>query len=200
MRFPAILTISLAAAALAGCAEPDRYHHGGLAEDYQYGEFDHVASRRDIRLSVIGYPFAMPENRHAFPRIVETWMWGKNQGPEAHFTANPGPSHRVPYNVIMVFNPHHAMSPRELCRATPETTTIMAPNAEGQIAIQAAFCRGDKPLSVSSSAKRGITSPLDEAFGVLISDTAYILFPRPDAYFGPDSARNREPDFGTLNH
>ncbi len=99
----------------------------------------------------------------------------------------------------MVFNGERAMSPRELCLANEANTKTMPASTNGLVAIQAAFCRGDKPLSVSSTSREGIASPLDEAFGLIISDTAYILFPRPDAnsVVGRD---RKEPDFGKLNH
>ncbi|HAU29651.1 MAG TPA: hypothetical protein DCW68_06025 [Rhodospirillaceae bacterium] len=201
MRSFRIFALSLLATTLSGCAQqPPRFHHAGLAEDYQYGEFDYVANRRDIRLAVIGYPFTAPETKKSFTRIIETWIWGKNQGPKGHFTANPGPSHRLPYSVVMVFNPDHAMSPRELCLANESNTKTMAPGTTSLVSIQAAFCRGDKPLSVTSSAREDISSPLDETFGLLISDTAYILFPRPVANCASGGASGEEPDFGKLNH
>ena len=99
-----------------------------------------AAGRRDFHTVVVGNPFG--DDDAAFGQRVTAILNERNTQQSTNFTTEPGPSARLQYKLVLLFNPAKRLTPNGLCRDTV-AASVRPANAQA-ITVQAAFCDGEK--------------------------------------------------------
>ena len=128
-----------------------------------------------MRVIIVGNPFG--GDQAAFGRVVTDAMQGRNLGPQTNFTTTPGPSAREIYRVVMVFDPPNGLSADTTCQSDPAALSSTARDGTA-VAVLAAFCRSERPLTQIRGDIEAAAGADDPAFVALIGDTTQALFPR----------------------
>jgi len=158
-------------------------HHVSIDDAYTTQEVGYaVAGDRDLRVEVIGSPFAVaPADLAA---IAAEAMQGANFGPVVHFSATPA-SERPGYRVRLVFNGPTASNLYAFCAEAPEA--LAAAGTPGKdIRLLAGFCRGDRALSYLSAETGPIGDPGEPSFRDFMRQVTVLLFPPNQSIHDPD--------------
>ncbi len=173
-------TLAFAGAVLiAACASagdsPVTFSRFGFDPTYDTGVFGLAAGGRDLRVVIVGNPFA--SDRAAFEAAVIDAMQGRNLGQETNFTTNPGPDANETYRVVMVFNPPVDLTGAQLCASDPPGVT-QRPYGGGRLNLFAVFCWSDDVMTQLAASIAGAQGPGDPLFAELVGQTTRGLFPQ----------------------
>ncbi len=177
MRFCRYLASVIAVGALAACSGPLTRDVGSPFNKID-GLYGYGASGRDLRLSVRGNPFALPDD--SFDKTVETASQVQVLRAPTHPTLTPDASARHGYELAFLFSPAATQDGEDLCQGRIEEPRPTS--GRSTVHVLAAFCvAGLAKTEVTGEAEA--TGPNDERFQGLIQQVVMQLF-RPDL---PDS-------------
>jgi len=168
-----IIALGLFALTAACAAGGVRLSHQNVNVAYSPGEFAYAGAGRDLRVEVVGNPFA--GDAAAFAAAVTDAMRGQHWGQPANFTTTPGENARRDYRVMMLFNPPVSLNAMRLCR--DDAATLPTEATGDGIALFGAFCLGDKELTAIKGHVAGAAGPQDPAFRSLVGQVTRALFP-----------------------
>jgi hypothetical protein len=174
-RMLALSGAVLIAACTAAGDSPVTFSRFGFDSTYDTGVFGLAAGGRDLRVVIVGNPFA--RDRAAFEAAVIDAMQGRNLGQKTNFTTNPGPDANEPYRVVMVFNPPADLTGPQLCASDPLGVTPR-PYGGGRLDLFAVFCRTSEVLTQLAAAIPGAEGTGDPLFVELVGQTTRGLFPQ----------------------
>ncbi len=161
----------------------------------QYGTdfesaFDYGAGGRDFSTVVVGNPFG--GDAAAFGRSVASTLTARNTFQPINFTTDPGPSARLQYRLVLLFNSERRVVSHALC--ADSAALSVAPSTSDKVTIHAAFCNGPLAMRAIVGSIRGVTGPDDRRFDQFLGEMAHLLFctnERAEAVqqdSGPDNA------------
>ena len=134
-RLPMTLALLLVATGLAACAVGARFETRQFAGAFNTSFYGFAAGRRDFHTVVVGNPFG--DDDAAFGQRVTAILNERNTQQSTNFTTEPGPSARLQYKLVLLFNPAKRLTPNGLCRDTV-AASVRPANAQA-ITVQAAF-------------------------------------------------------------
>jgi hypothetical protein len=159
---------------LAGCGNVvvnDPYAHPRYVQDEEL----YAARGGAIRVEVAGDTFGLPQEVFA-DRVVG--ILRDRYYRKGFFTREASRATDPRYRVVMMFNPHSAVSGHALCAAAQPYQP--APRAPGErTSLLAAFCGGPEALS-ETNGWAVISGPDDPRFTELVMAVANSVFPRRD--------------------
>ena len=168
------LALGTAALLLASCGNVvvnDPYAHPKYVQDEEL----YAGRGGGMRVEVAGDTFGQPYEAFA-DRVVG--IMSRNYYRRGFFTREASRMTDPRYRVVMMFNPHRAVSGQALC-AAPQPYQP-APRAPGErTSLLAAFCGGPDALS-ETNGWAVISGPDDPRFVELVMAVANSVFPRRD--------------------
>lgn len=157
------------AVALTSCADGSTFETTQLSGGYRTANFNYVAGGRDFHTVVRGNPFGGDDDADRVTAALNTIIFRQ----ATNFTAQPGPSARLQYRMVLVFNPQRRVTPNTLCRDA-DTLAVAPPNQQ-LITVDAAYCNGDKAITSLRGRLRG---GADAArFKHFLAQVLQLLFP-----------------------
>ncbi len=143
----------------------------------QYGgqinsAFNYGAGGRDFSTVVVGNPFG--GDAQAFGRSVASTLTARNTFQPINFTTEPGPSARLQYRLVLLFNSERRVVDHALC--ADSAALSVAPSTSDKVTIHAAFCNGPVAMRAIEGSIRGVTGPDDPRFEQFLGDMAHLLF------------------------
>jgi hypothetical protein len=173
-----LVRIALLAASgwlLAACAGQSTIYNNMLSSAYRPTEYGYGAGGRDLNTIIVGNPFDI-EQAELNSRLVAML----NQSPtflqRPHFTTTPGPSARLQYRAVLLFN-RQIVLPGLACRA-PEKIPVAELGATTRLV--AVFCRRGGYLSTVTGELKDVTGIDDPNFARMIGQMVPLLFPPVD--------------------
>lgn len=138
--------------------------------------YDYGASDRDLKLTVRGDPFAMPEE--SFAKAVESGVQVPLPRPPTRPRLDPGPSARPGYELAFAFSPAPTLSGDSLCDMTARPSPVAIPSDGGRVRATGAFCVAGRALSQVDGWTQA-SSVSDQRFDQMLNQMMQSLF-RPD--------------------
>ncbi len=143
----------------------------------QYGTdfesaFDYGAGGRDFSTVVVGNAFG--GDAAAFGRSVASTLTARNTFQPINFTTDPGPSARLQYRLVLLFNSERRVVGNALC--ADSAALSVAPSTSDRVTIHAAFCNGPVAMRDIEGSIRGVTGPADPRFEKFLGEMAQLLF------------------------
>ncbi len=134
--------------------------------------FNYGAGGRDFSTVVVGNPFG--GDAPAFGRSVASTLTARNTFQPINFTTEPGPSARLQYRLVLLFNSERRVVGNALC--ADSAALSVAPSTSDKVTIHAAFCNGPVAMLDIEGSIRGVTGPDDPRFEKFLAETAFLLF------------------------
>ena len=176
---------------LSSCANQTRIYRNTVTTNYRPAEYGYGAGRRDLLTVIRGDPFGLGQQRFE-AAMIEVLARHPPRPQPTNFTTTPGPSARLAYRAVFLFDAPPAVLDRRLCRQPVEDL----PQVEiGEaLRITAAFCRNQGLLTaVAGDIPGGLTGIDDPKFDDLIELVIARLFPNVN----PDTDDDRRRLFVT---
>ena len=104
--------VLVCAAALLSCATGTTFESTQRGGSYRTADFSYVAGGRDFHTVVRGNPFGGDDD--AFARRVTAALNTPRFRQSSNFTTQPGPSGRLQYRMVLVFNPQRRVTPNTI--------------------------------------------------------------------------------------
>ncbi len=164
-----LAALVLGASAVGSCAAATKFESTQFGGRYQGVEFEYIAGGRDFHTVVRGNPFGGDDA--VFANRVVAILNARNTRQRSNFTTEPGPSARLQFRMVLVFNPVGRAPPNTLC-SEPDSVEAAPPNPQ-TIAVHAAYCNG----AVAVTSVRGSVGGDDDAFEQLLAEMLTLLFP-----------------------
>ncbi len=157
---------------LVGCTSGGTF---GLPQ--QFGSqiesaFNYGAGGRDFSTVVVGNPFG--GDSPAFGRSVASTLTARNTFQPINFTTEPGPSARLQYRLVLLFNSERRVVGNALC--ADSAALSVAPSTSDKVTIHAAFCNGPVAMRDIEGSIRGVTGSDDPRFEKFLGEMAHLLF------------------------
>lgn len=170
---------------LSSCANQTRIYRNTVTTNYRPIEYGYGAGRRDLLTVIRGDPFGLGKQQFE-AAMIEILARHPPRPQPTNFTTTPGPSARLAYRAVFLFDAPPALLDRGLCRQPVD----QLPRVEiGEaLRITAAFCRDQGLLTaVAGDIPAGVTGIDDPKFDDLIELVIAGLFPNKD----PDTDDDR---------
>ncbi len=174
-RMLGLAGVVLIAACTAGEESPVAFSRFALDSTYDTGVFGLAAGGRDLRVVIVGNPFA--GDRAAFEQAVIDAMQGRNLGQQTNFTTTPGPDANETYRVVLVFGAPADLTGTQVCASDPPGVSP-GPYGGGRLDLFAVFCRASEAVSQLAAVIQGADGPGDPLFVELVGQTTRGLFPQ----------------------
>ena len=117
------------------CADISRVSDTQFQGEYHATLVDYAAGGRDLHTVVVGDPFG---EGALFAQRVTAILTERHVRDHTNFTAEPGPSARLQYKLVLFFNPARSVTPNALCRDPDALESRSATTQE--VELQMAFC------------------------------------------------------------
>ena len=134
--------------------------------------FNYGVGGRDLSTVVVGNPFG--GDAAAFGRSVASTLTAHNTFQPINFTTEPGPSARLQYRLVLLFNSERRVVGNALC--ADSAALSVAPSTSDKVTIHAAFCNGPLAMRAILGSIRGLTGSDDPRFEQFLAETASLLF------------------------
>jgi hypothetical protein len=183
-----IAALVAAGALLAACVGQSVIYNNSISSAYRSYDYGYGAGRRDLTTIILGNPFDV--DQPAFERRLVAML---NESPTflqpTNFTTTPGPSARLRYRAVLLFNRAPAL-PNQTCR-NPQGVPVAELGATMRLTMM--WCRHGGFLSKVTGELEGVTGIDDPRFRRLIRQMVPLLFPPID----PTRDGDEEPFFIT---
>lgn len=162
---------------LSSCANQTRIYRNTVTTNYRPAEYGYGAGRRDLMTVVRGDPFGLGEQQFE-AAMIEVLARHPPRPQPTNFTTTPGPSARLAYRAVFLFDAPPALLDRHLCRLPLDVPRVETGEA---VRITAAFCRNQGLLTaVTGDVRGGVVGIDDPKFDALINLAIAGLFPNKD--------------------
>lgn len=173
-RVPIVVFALLLASCTSGgtFGWPEQY--GGQIDS----SFNYAAGGRDFKTVVVGNPFTVVVGNPfggdaaAFGRSVASTLTARNTLQPINFTTEPGPSARLQYKLVLLFDSERRVDDHALC--ADSAALSVGPPSPDEVTVHAAFCNGIAVRAIVGSI-RGVSGPDDPRFQKFLGETAYLL-------------------------
>jgi hypothetical protein len=171
-RFPRLVLVLLAGAALSACAGMPVINYSYVAEHYEPELLGYPASRGGLYTEVVGNPFKA--DKAALDTRVTEAFEAAHFGPVLDFVTEKPAGDDPAYRVVVLFNPARHANAARLCSSADRPQSGRAP---GEVGVMAAFCSSDSRISSTVGRVSGAQALDDPAFGRLLAQVGLSLFP-----------------------
>jgi hypothetical protein len=163
----------------AGCVSGPLVTRQGDPEIQIADFYSHGVAGRDLKLRILGNPFAVPDDvlAHAIEADVQMPLAGR---PMAHPVLDPQANARPNYALVFAFDPSPALIGDNLCQAPAAATASHQPTGSGMVKVVGAFCVSGR-AETSAEGSGAAISPDDPRFRDLTREMMLALF-RPDIH------------------
>jgi hypothetical protein len=180
-----LLALLVSLTSFAGCTDTSLIYNSQKYLSGTKGYVDHIAGT-NLPTVIHGNPSAFP--KADFDRIVRDDLKGSNWGRPTTFVAPPDNAPDAGYSMVLVFN-GAVVGQLQVC-----TGAISGGGggvgANGRIELTAAFCSGDRPVSVLAGGIGGVTDPNDPRFRDFLRQVGMVLFNPNNPEDNPDKDVN----------